>query len=107
MWLDTVAKMVQGNKDVKFAGMSNFEEIATRNNGWGYVKVAIPNDLAQQLLNSKEYNGGLLLFSQQQFNEIEAANNSPEDESKQKIDEPVNIIDECTACEPDYETGNS
>jgi hypothetical protein len=70
-WLSTVDKMVQQNKNVQFAGKSNFEEISTRKSGWGYIKIAIPNELAQKLLSTDEYNGGLLLFSCEEFKEAQ------------------------------------
>lgn len=39
--------------------------------GWGFVKIAIPNNLAQRLLSEKDMNGGLLLFDKAEFAAIE------------------------------------
>ena len=72
MWLETVAEMVKQNKDVKFASLNNVEEISTRKSGWGYMKIAIPNELAQRLLSKQDMNGGLLLFDKSEFSAIAA-----------------------------------
>ena len=71
MWLETVVKMVKQNKDVQFANLDNVEEISTRKSGWGYIKIAIPNELAQRLLSKQDMNGGLLLFDKSEFAAIE------------------------------------
>ena len=71
MWLETVTKMVKQNKDVQFANLGNVEEISTRKSGWGYIKIAIPNELAQRLLTKQDMNGGLLLFDSAEFSAIE------------------------------------
>ena len=71
MWLETVVKMVKQNKDVQFANLGNVEEISTRKSGWGYMKIAIPNELAQRLLTKQDMNGGLLLFDSSEFSTIE------------------------------------
>lgn len=76
-WIYTVAKMAAENKKVLFANKNNIEEISTRKSGWGYVKIAVPNDVAQELLSGDDLNGGLLLFSTEEFEqtkyEIEVA----------------------------------
>lgn len=71
MWLETVTKMVKQNKDVQFANLGNVEEISTRKSGWGYIKIAIPNELAHRLLTKQDMNGGLLLFDSAEFSAIE------------------------------------
>jgi hypothetical protein len=71
MWLETVTKMVKQNKDVQFANLDNVEEISTRKSGWGYIKIAIPNELAQRLLTKQDMTGGLLLFDSAEFSAIE------------------------------------
>jgi len=71
MWLETVVEMVKQNKDVQFAPYGNIEEISTRKSGWGYIKIAIPNELAQRLLTKQDMNGGLLLFDSAEFSAIE------------------------------------
>ena len=70
MWLETVTEMVRQNKDVRFANLGNVEEISTRKSGWGYIKIAIPNELAQRLLTKQDMNGGLLLFDSAEFSAI-------------------------------------
>ena len=67
MWLETVVGMVKQNKDVQFANLGNVEEISTRKSGWGYIKIAIPNEIAQRLLTKQNMNGGLLLFDKAEF----------------------------------------
>ena len=67
MWLEKVTEMVRQNKDVRFANLDNVEEISTRKSGWGYIKIAIPNELAQRLLTKQDMNGGLLLFDSAEF----------------------------------------
>ena len=71
MWIETVVEMVKQNKDVQFANLDNVEEISTRKSGWGYIKIAIPNELAQRLLSKQDMNGGLLLFDKSEFAAIE------------------------------------
>ena len=71
MWIETVVKMVKQNKDVQFASLGNVEEISTRKSGWGYIKIAIPNDVAQRLLSKQDMNGGLLLFDKTEFSVVE------------------------------------
>ena len=71
MWLETVTKMVKQNKDVQFANLGNVEEISTRKSGWGYIKIGIPNELAQRLIVKQDMNGGLLLFDKAEFGAIE------------------------------------
>jgi hypothetical protein len=81
MWLETVTKMAKQNKDVQFVPYGNIEEISTstikvvtcpsRKNGWGYIKIAIPNELAQRLLTKQDMKGGLLLFDSAEFSAIE------------------------------------
>ena len=86
MWLETVAKMVKQNKDVQFANLDNVEEISTRKSGWGYIKIAIPNDLAQRLLSRHDMNGGLLIFDKSEFSAIEKeAAQAGEEERNGKI----------------------
>ena len=70
MWIETVVEMVKQNKDVQFANLDNVEEISTRKSGWGYIKIAIPNELAQRLLSKQDMNGGLLLFDKSEFEAI-------------------------------------
>ena len=67
MWLETVVRMVKQSKDVQFANLGNVEEISTRKSGWGYIKIAIPNEIAQRLLTKQNMNGGLLLFDKAEF----------------------------------------
>ena len=71
MWIETVVEMVKQNKDVQFANLDNVEEISTRKSGWGYIKIAIPNELAQRLLSKQDMNGGLLLFDKYEFLTVE------------------------------------
>ena len=71
MWLERVTEMVRQNKDVRFANLDNVEEISTRKSGWGYIKIAIPNELALRLLTKQDMNGGLLLFDSAEFSAIE------------------------------------
>jgi hypothetical protein len=71
MWIETVTEMVKRNQDVRMANLNNVEEISTRKSGWGYIKIAIPNELAQRLLIKQDMNGGLLLFDKAQFKAIE------------------------------------
>ena len=71
MWIETVVEMVKQNKDVQFAPYGNIEEISTRKSGWGYIKIAISNDLAQRLLSKQDMNGGLLLFDKAEFAAVE------------------------------------
>ena len=60
---DAIVKLVsEGSGKVQLAPLANIEEVSERKSGWGYVKIAIPNELAHRLLAEESpFMGGLLL----------------------------------------------
>ena len=74
--IHAIANMVdKNNKNVLLAPLSNIEEISERKNGWGYVKIAIPNNVAHKLsVDTNCFVGGLLLVDRAEFEkEMEGA----------------------------------
>ena len=62
-----LSEISKNNGDIILAPLSNVEEVSERKKGWGYVKIAVPNEVAHKLLNDTYNIGGLILTTKNEY----------------------------------------
>ena len=67
--LEVMSRMSKkNNKDLKLAPLSNVKSMQSGKDGWGEVRIAIPNDLiVDYSINPDSYIGGLLLCKRAEY----------------------------------------
>jgi len=68
---DIIKEMsLQNNQSFKLFPASNVEQVSTRKGGWGFVKIAIDNLTADQIMREKNLFIGLLVYDLNEFDRI-------------------------------------
>lgn len=67
--LEVMSRMSKkNNKELKLAPLSNIKSMQSGKDGWGEVRIAIPNELiAEYSINPDMYLGGLLLCKRSEY----------------------------------------
>jgi hypothetical protein len=68
---DIIKEMsLQNNQSFKLFPASNVEQVSTRKNGWGFIKMAIDNLTADQIVGGKNLFIGLFVYDLDEFERI-------------------------------------